>query len=164
MQDLGYNYRITDFQCALGLSQLQRADEGLTRRKEIAKHYYKAFKNIPQVTDRNVELEPFIGEKSSFEIASSRLNDMGHAYHLYVVEVDDRLGLFNYLRGRDIFAQIHYIPLHLMPYYRNNNWKPGDFPHAEHYYSRCISLPIFPSLSDEDQEYVIDQIKNKYAE
>lgn len=172
MQHLGYNYRITDFQCALGLSQLKRADEGLNRRKEIAARYYEAFKNIPQITDRNVETERvsnFVIRDSQFDTENTKnelrktKNENGHAYHLYVIEVENRLGLYNYLREHNIFAQIHYIPTHLMPYYRQFGWKIGDMPHAEAYYKRCISLPMYPTLNYDQQEYVIDTILRHYA-
>jgi UDP-4-amino-4,6-dideoxy-N-acetyl-beta-L-altrosamine transaminase len=151
MQELGYNYRLTDFQAALGLSQLQRADQGLQRRHEIAAYYHEAFKDIPQITDRNFE-----SGNSQPPTANN------HAHHLYVLEVEDRLGLYNYLRDNKIFAQIHYIPTHLMPYYRQFGWKEGDIPKAETYYKHCISLPMFPTLSDEDQGFVIDKITEYY--
>lgn len=144
MQDLGYNYRLTDFQAALALSQLSRANEGLERRREIASKYYQAF-----------EGKDFIkGQSGMVE---------GHAYHLYVIEVDDRLGLYNYLRENHIFAQIHYIPTHLMPYYRQFGWKEGDMPFAEEYYKYCISLPMYPTLTDEEQAFVINTIVSFYA-
>lgn len=143
MQELGYNYRLTDFQAALGLSQLKRADNGLKRRMEIAKLYYEAFKS------------------KDFIIRQSGLVD-GHAYHLYVIEVIDRLGLYNYLREHNIYAQIHYIPCHLMPYYSNLGWNYGDLPMAEDYYNNCLSLPMFPSLSDEQLNFVIDTVINFY--
>lgn len=143
MQDLGYNYRITDFQCALGTSQLRRADEGIKRRREIAQKYKEAFQG-----------KKFIKEQSGFI--------EGHAYHLYVIEVENRLGLYNYLREHNIFAQIHYIPCHLMPYYRQFGWKEGDMPNAEAYYKHCISLPMYPTLTDEQQDFVITKIKEYY--
>jgi UDP-4-amino-4,6-dideoxy-N-acetyl-beta-L-altrosamine transaminase len=139
MQELGYNYRLTDFQAALALSQLKRADAGLKKRKEIAVAYYEAFK------------------KSSFIKGQSGVVE-GHAYHLYVIEIDDRIGLINYLRDQNIFAQVHYIPAHLMPYYREFGWKDGDMPHAEKYYKHCLSLPMYPTLTKEEQEFVIDKI------
>lgn len=139
MQELGYNYRLTDFQSALGLSQLKRADEGLARRREIAEKYFGAFKEKGFIKGQSGVVE-------------------GHAYHLYVIEVEDRLGLYNHLRENKIFAQIHYIPTHLMPYYRQFGWKEGDMPIAESYYKHCISLPMFPTLSEEEQVRVIDQI------
>lgn len=143
MQSLGYNYRLTDFQAALGISQLERADYGIERRKNIAQIYNEAFKDLPFVKNQS----GVVG---------------GHAYHLYILEVDDRLGLYNYLREHNIFAQIHYIPCHLMPYYRELGWKEGDMPKAEEYYKNCISLPMYPTLTEEEQVYVIDMIKKYY--
>ena len=143
MQELGYNYRLTDFQAALGLSQLQRADEGINRRREIASVYEKAFKD-----------KDFIKGQSGVVT--------GHAYHLYVIEVDDRLGLYNYLRRNHIYAQIHYIPCHLMPYYRKQGWNEGDRPHSEIYYKNCISLPMYPTLSVEEQNFVIAKVTEFY--
>jgi UDP-4-amino-4,6-dideoxy-N-acetyl-beta-L-altrosamine transaminase len=144
MQTLGYNYRITDFQAALGTSQLQRADEGVQRRREIARKYEDAFKGADFIKGQSGAVE-------------------GHAYHLYILEVEDRLGLYNHLRTEKIFAQIHYIPCHLMPYYRDLGWKDGDRPKSEEYYRHCISLPMYPTLTDEEQQFVIDTIKNYYA-
>ncbi|WP_337042011.1 UDP-4-amino-4,6-dideoxy-N-acetyl-beta-L-altrosamine transaminase [Emticicia sp. 17c] len=141
MQMLGYNYRITDIQAALGNSQLKRIDENLTRRKEIAARYYEVFKDIAAIKGQSGIVE-------------------GHAYHLYVIEVDDRLGLYNYLQSLKILAQIHYIPAHIMPYYRDLGWKPGDRPLAEQYYKRCISLPVYPTLTADEQEFVINSILN----
>ena len=145
MQDLGYNYRITDFQAALGLSQLSRANKGIKRRREIALNYFNAFKNKQFVK----------GQSRSIE---------GHAYHLYVLEVENRLGLYNHLRSKNIFAQIHYIPCHLMPYYKRLGWKEGDFPISENYYKHCISLPMYPTLTNIEQEYVINEINAFYNE
>lgn len=144
MQTLGYNYRITDFQAALGCSQLKRADVGLNKRKEIAKNYFDHFENQNYILGQSYHSE-------------------GHAYHLYVIEVQDRLGLYNFLRSKNIYAQIHYIPCHLMPYYRDLGWKEGDRPHSEQYYAQCISLPMYPTLSAEDQNYVIAQIDEYYS-
>jgi len=145
MQTLGFNYRLTDFQAALGLSQLSRANEGVERRRDIAAAYFNAFK-----------------DKSFIKGQSKTIK--GHAYHLYVIEVEDRLGLYNYLRSKNIFAQIHYIPCHLMPYYKQFGWKEGDFPYAENYYKHCISLPMYPTLKDEEQAYVINEINTFYSE
>jgi len=143
MQELGFNYRITDFQAALGLSQLQRADKGLVRRRQIAQNYAKAFNTKAFIKGQSGDVD-------------------GHAYHLYVLEVEDRLGLYNYLRTQNIFAQIHYIPCHLMPYYRQFGWKEGDMPMAENYYKHCISLPMFPTLTDDEQQFVIEIINSFY--
>ena len=144
MQELGFNYRLTDFQAALGLSQLKRADEGLQRRREIAQTYYEAFKNKSFIKGQSGVVE-------------------GHAYHLYIIEVENRLELYNYLRTKNIFAQIHYIPCHLMPYYREFGWKEGDMPKAEKYYKHCISLPMYPNLTKQEQEFVIENIIKFYS-
>ncbi|RYU82397.1 UDP-4-amino-4,6-dideoxy-N-acetyl-beta-L-altrosamine transaminase [Hymenobacter persicinus] len=138
MQTLGYNYRISDILTALGISQLSRADEGLARRRQLAVRYDAAFAAVPAV--RPLAATP------------------GHAYHLYVIRVADRKGLYDFLRTKQIFAQVHYIPVHTMPYYQELGWKPGDFPQAEAYYDQCLSIPMFPALTDEEQQYVIDCI------
>ena len=143
MQMLGFNYRLTDFQAALGISQLKRADEGLEKRKSIAKKYRDAFLNKKHIKGQSGVIA-------------------GHAYHLYVIEVENRVGLYNHLREKNIFAQIHYIPCHLMPYYKNFGWKEGDFPYAEDYYKHCISVPMYPTLTDAEQDYVIETINNFY--
>jgi UDP-4-amino-4,6-dideoxy-N-acetyl-beta-L-altrosamine transaminase len=143
MQSLGYNYRLTDFQAALGNSQLKKADQGLTRRKEIAKRYFEAFRKRPFIIRQSGVVE-------------------GHSYHLYIIEVEDRLGLYNYLRDHNIYAQIHYIPCHLMPYYRQLGYKEGDRQNAEKYYKHCISLPMYPTLKNDEQDFVIKKIKDFY--
>jgi UDP-4-amino-4,6-dideoxy-N-acetyl-beta-L-altrosamine transaminase len=144
MQTLGFNYRLTDIQAALGISQMNSADGGVIKRKEIARLYNEAFAH-----------KPFIKGHSGV------IN--GHAYHLYVIEVENRLGLYNYLRENNIFAQVHYIPCHLMPYYRQFGWGEGDMPNAEHYYKHCISLPMFPTLTSVEQEFVIEKILEFYS-
>jgi UDP-4-amino-4,6-dideoxy-N-acetyl-beta-L-altrosamine transaminase len=135
MQELGYNYRLPDLNCALGLSQLSRADEGLARRRQLAAHYDAAFAQVAGVT-------PLAG-------------DPGHAYHLYVIQVADRLGLYDFLKTRQIFTQVHYIPVHRMPYYEQLGWQAGDFPLVEEYYAHCLSIPLFPTLTDDEQDYVV---------
>lgn len=144
MQELGYNYRLTDIQAALGHSQLQRAEKGIKRRREIAQVYKTAFKDNSNIIDKN--------HGYSKE----------HAYHLYVIEVKNRKELHKYLREENVYAQIHYIPAHLMPYYRAKGWTEGDMPNAEEYYSRCISLPIYPTLTLDEQKFVIQKIINFY--
>jgi len=144
MQMLGFNYRLTDFQAALGLSQLNRADEGLEKRKQIAQTYLNSFKGKSFLKGQSGVIE-------------------GHAYHLYIIEVEDRLGLYNYLREHQIFAQIHYIPCHLMPYYKQFGWEEGDMPNAENYYKNCLSLPIYPTLTGKEQQFVINKIKDFYS-
>lgn len=141
MQDLGFNYRLTDFQAALGVSQLDRADAGLARRQEIAKKYDEAFRGVAGIK---------IPKRSS---------DIFHAFHLYIIQVEDRKGLYDYLHEQGVYAQVHYVPLHLMPYYQALGNKPGDLPVVEDYYEHCLSLPMFPTLTDEEQDYVIAKVK-----
>ena len=140
MQELGFNYRMTDFQAALGISQLRRAGDGLKRRQKIARKYDDAFR-----------------ETEGIVIPKVREN-VYHAYHLYVILVNDRLGLYDYLRSCKIFAQVHYVPVHLQPYYRQIGYQKGDMPVAERYYEHCLSLPMYPTLTDEEQQYVIDRV------
>lgn len=139
MQELGYNYRITDIQAALANSQLNRANEGIQKRQAIAKKYRNAFANT------KVKMQ-------------SENNNHFNAYHLFVVEVENRKGLYDYLKVNGIFAQIHYVPVHLMPYYKQFGWKQGDFPLAENYYEHCISLPMYPTLSEDEQDFVINKV------
>jgi UDP-4-amino-4,6-dideoxy-N-acetyl-beta-L-altrosamine transaminase len=139
MQELGYNYRLTDMQAALGTSQLKRADEGLAKRRAIAAKYKEAFSNTPAIKAQSGVVE-------------------GHAYHLYIIQVEKRLELYNHLRSKNIFCQVHYIPVHTLPYYQSLGWKKGDFPVSEKYYSQCLSLPMYPTLTDAEQDYVIASI------
>ncbi|UYZ64517.1 UDP-4-amino-4,6-dideoxy-N-acetyl-beta-L-altrosamine transaminase [Hymenobacter weizhouensis] len=144
MQELGYNYRLPDMLCALGISQLRRADEGLARRRELAVRYDAAFEELPAV-------QPLTGAP-------------GHAYHLYVIQVPRRKELYDALRERQILTQVHYIPVHTMPYYQSLGWQRGDFPLAEEYYAHCLSIPLYPSLTDEQQQYVIGCIRELVQE
>ena len=148
MQELGYNYRISDILCALGLSQLRRADAGLARRKGIAKVYDKAFAEISGIE---------VLQTNAAALANN--GDTGHAYHLYVIRVQDRKGLYDFLRQHNIFAQVHYIPAHTMPYYRSLGYSKGDFPEAESYYDGCLSLPMYATLTQEEQAFVIEKVK-----
>jgi len=140
MQELGYNYRMNDIQAALGFSQLSTAIGGLEERRAIAKRYNQAFKNCPAI------VTPIEKEWAK------------HSYHLYVPMVENRLELYNFLKQRNIFAQIHYVPIHWHPYYEKLGHKKGDLPLAESYYGKCISLPMFPTLNQDDQQYVIDTV------
>lgn len=140
MQELGYNYRITDFQAALGISQLQRANAGLDRRQQIAERYTDAFLEIKGIHT------PYVASNAY------------HAYHLYIIQVKDRLGLYNFLHENNIYAQVHYAPLHLMPYYQHLGNKKGSQPVVEEYYECCLSLPMYPTLTDEEQNFVIRKV------
>ncbi|MCL1867246.1 MAG: UDP-4-amino-4,6-dideoxy-N-acetyl-beta-L-altrosamine transaminase [Oscillospiraceae bacterium] len=143
MLELGYNYRITDFQCALGLSQLKKLDRFAKRRAEIVKTYDEAFK------------------KSGLEIQTSP--DWSQPVrHLYTVRVKDkslRREIFDSLAGKNIGVNVHYIPVYLLPYYRDLGYKSGLCPVAEDSCSRLITLPLFPDLTDSQVEYVIKAVK-----
>ncbi len=144
MQELGFNYRLTDIQSALGISQLSKNDKGVVRRNEIAENYKKSF-----------------SEKLKFQsLPSNCLN----AHHLFVIEVENRKELYDYLQSNGILAQIHYIPVHTLPYYKNIGYKNANLSNAEYYYSKCISLPMFPSLTDEEQKYVIQKVLEFFNE
>lgn len=150
MQSLGYNYRITDFQAALGLSQFGRIKENIAARNRIAENYHKAladcdFLNLPP----NLGFDPD--------------GDTVHAYHLFTVRTnteEERSELYTHLRKNNIFAQVHYGPLHLQPYYRHKfGFTEGDCPEAEAFYKCELSLPMYHSMTDEDFEYVVETIK-----
>ena len=138
MQELGFNYRLTDIQSALGITQLSKNKAGVERRNEIATTYKKAFEG-----------------KIKFQTLPE---GMLNAHHLFVIEVENRKELYDYLHANGILAQIHYIPVHTLPYYKEIDYKQADLKHAEQYYSQCISLPMFPSLTDVEQDYVINII------
>jgi UDP-4-amino-4,6-dideoxy-N-acetyl-beta-L-altrosamine transaminase len=145
MLALGYNYRLTDFQAALGISQLKRAEEGLLKRRQIASAYYQAFKTKPFI----------LGQSGVVE---------GHAYHLYIIRVKERKALYDYLRKQNIFSQVHYIPVHTLPYYQDLGFKNTSFACSENYYAECLSLPMYPTLSASEQQYVIDSVLNFHHE
>lgn len=140
MQELGYNYRLTDILCALGISQVKRADENIIRRRKIAEVYNHELKDLP--------VDLFIPEKG-----------VGHAYHLYVIQTEKRKELFDFLRSKNIFVQVHYIPLHTMPYYKQMGFAKGNFPYAEAAYEKILSLPMYPNLTETEQGFVIDKLK-----
>ncbi|MBC8052975.1 MAG: UDP-4-amino-4,6-dideoxy-N-acetyl-beta-L-altrosamine transaminase [Sphingobacteriaceae bacterium] len=147
MLELGYNYRIPDMLCALGITQLSKAAAGIKRRLAIAERYDEAFGGNEHIT----------------QLTPNGTNDLLkqgtlHAHHLYVIKVADRKGLYNHLRSNGVYAQIHYIPIHTMPFYRNSGFTDIVMPEAEAYYTGCISLPMFPALTDDEQEYVISKV------
>ena len=144
MQELGYNYRITDLQCALGISQLKKLPSFIERRFEIAKKYDSAFQNT------------LVKSLYTFEGKSS--------YHLYVVQVDftqvgiTKVELFNTLRENNIGIQLHYMPINKQPYYKAQGYGSESIPLMDKYYEECFSLPMYPLLSDYEQEYVISTL------
>ncbi len=152
MTDLGYNYRITDFQCALGMSQLKKLPSWIKRRHEIARRYNEAFNECPQIKPLLVR------------------DDVLHAYHLYVVRLNfegtnlNRNMIFKQLREKGIGVNVHYIPVHLHPFYRIKfKTAPGLCPVSEAAYNEIISLPMFPDLSDDDLGEVIDGLINLFS-
>lgn len=153
---LGFNYRMTELQAALGVSQTQRLELFVKRRNQLAKIYDQAFSttNLTRLTPNN---------------------DIYSAYHLYIVLLPEYKTqakakhemIITALRDKKIFAHVHYIPIHLQPYYQQGrnglNFKEGDFPIAEQYYQRAISLPLFPQLSETDQQYIINTVLHELA-
>ncbi|MCK6626374.1 MAG: UDP-4-amino-4,6-dideoxy-N-acetyl-beta-L-altrosamine transaminase [Anaerolineae bacterium] len=144
MVALGYNYRLSDIQCALGLSQLQKLPQWLARRQEIARCYDAAFADMPAITP--------LKQRENVE----------HAYHLYVIRLDleqlkvNRAVVFKALRAEGIGVNVHYIPVHLHPFYRQRfGTGPGNCPIAEAAYEQVITLPLFPAMSNQDVDDVI---------
>jgi perosamine synthetase len=147
MESLGYNYRLSDFQCALGLSQLGTLPARLTRRREIARAYDRAFNGFANV-------KPLV-------VVSQVL----HAYHLYVVRVRERARVFRNLRQRGIGVNVHYLPVHLHPYYRKTfSTARGNCPVAEQAYEEILSLPMFSGMSIDDACRVIEAVAEEVEE
>ena len=138
MKELGFNYRLTDFQSALGITQLSKNEKGVERRNEIASAYKKAFE----------------GKIKFQSLPENTIN----AHHLFVIEVEKRKELYEFLHENGILAQIHYIPVHTLPYYKEIGYNGASLINAENYYSNCISLPMYPTLTDEEQKYVIEKV------
>lgn len=138
MQELGFNYRLTDIQSALGISQLAKNGIGVIRRNEISETYKKAFQN-----------------KVKFQFLPEGCYN---AHHLFVIEIESRKELYDFLRNHNIFAQIHYIPVHTLPYYKQIGYNSADLSSSEKYYQNCISLPMYPTLTDDEQEFVINKV------
>lgn len=145
--ELGYNYRMTDIQAALGLSQMRRLESFVARRQALAARYDERLASLPL-------RRPY------------RSHESYSAFHLYVVALDDasrRRVVFDGLRAAGIGVNVHYIPVHTQPYYRRLGFAPGDFPEAEAYYAAAISLPIFPALSDARQDEVVACLRAELA-
>jgi UDP-4-amino-4,6-dideoxy-N-acetyl-beta-L-altrosamine transaminase len=144
--ELGYNYRITDIQAALGASQMERLEEFVTRRRTLAARYNELLKALPLTL-------PY------------QHPDTNSSWHLYVIRLRlDRINkthrqVFEELRANGIGVQLHYIPVHTQPYYQELGFKAGDFPVAEKYYGEAISLPMFAAMTDEDQDRVVETLK-----
>jgi UDP-4-amino-4,6-dideoxy-N-acetyl-beta-L-altrosamine transaminase len=144
-QGLGYNYRMTELQAALGVSQMIELDRFIARRHELVTRYEDGLQGVPVV-------RPW------------QHPDSHSAFHLYVIQVVEgarmnRRQLFDALRGAGILVNVHYIPIHLQPFYKRMGFRAGDLPVAEAYYDRAISLPLYASLSASDQDFVVQKIK-----
>jgi len=145
LRELGFNYRLTDIQSALGISQLKKLDSFIQKRQELAKRYDKAFKNISYI-------------KPLYSYTKNS------AYHLYVVLIDfdmlkiTRKELFIKMKKRDIGLQVHYIPINSQPYYKKLGYKDKSTPIMQNYYKKAVSLPIYPLLSSKEQDYVIQTL------
>jgi len=139
--ELGFNYRMTDIQAALGVSQMTRLDEFVARRHELARRYDELLSDLPITL-------PWQSPKSY------------SAYHLYVITVDEsvRRYFFDRLRGKEIGVNVHYIPVHTQPYFKSRGFSEGMFPESERYYSGAISLPMYPAMSNEQQHHLIDVV------
>jgi perosamine synthetase len=148
MESLGFNYRMNEFQAALGLSQLSRIEKNKQRRREIVAHYNEQFKEFGELI-------------LPYESKSVNSN-----FHIYVLQVKenkyfDRYDLFTHLLTKDFLPMVHYIPTHLLQYYKNRyGYKRGDFPNAESYYDRTISIPMYPSLRDSEIEKTVNDISD----
>jgi dTDP-4-amino-4,6-dideoxygalactose transaminase len=145
MQELGFNYRISDIHAALGLSQIKKLDDFVHKRRNIALIYSSAFKSIPYFD---------IPAEESYSYSS---------YHLYPIRIKDRFvkvkhTIFNMLHKKGIGAQVHYIPVYLQPYYMRMGFAPGLCPQSEIFYNKEISIPIYPGLKKQDVFHVIDVI------
>jgi len=148
--DLGYNYRMTDLQAALGCSQMQRLDAFVTRRRELAARYDELLRDLPLVT-------PHVMEGTA------------PSWHIYVVRLDfERIGktkeqIFAAMKERGIVLNLHYIPVHLQPYYENLGFERGDFPHSEAYYEEALTLPLYYDLTNEQQDEVVAALREALA-
>ena len=148
--ELGYNYRLTDIQAALGSSQLTRLEQFIARRHEVVDAYAELLKDLPVTL-------PF------------QSPDTHSAFHLYVIRLKlDEIKpthreVFEYFRSKQIMVNLHYIPVHLQPFYQNLGFKAGDFPEAERYYDEAISIPMHPSLTDDDLETVTQVLREAVA-
>jgi dTDP-4-amino-4,6-dideoxygalactose transaminase len=144
ISEIGFNYRITDFQCALGISQMKRLNKMVDKRRRLVRRYNHAFSGISEI-------------RLPQERKGTRAS-----YHLYVIRVpaDKRNLLYDHLRGKGILTQVNYIPVHLLSFYKKAfGYKEGDFPVAERYYKECLSLPLYPGLSERDQARVINEVR-----
>lgn len=148
INEIGYNYRLTDFQCALGSSQLKRLRSFVSARRKLVHNYNKYFQDIEEIRP------PYEAE------------DTYASYHLYVIRVprNKRDALYRYLKKNGISSQVNYIPVHTLSYYKKKlGYKLGNFPIAERYYNECLSLPLYAELSEKEQEKVVKTVKDFFV-
>ena len=139
MVDLGYNYRMTEMQAALGVTQFERLDTFVARRNILAKRYDELLADLPVV-------------------CPAQHPDNYSAFHLYPIQVENRAQVFAQLRENGIGVNVHYIPVHTQPFWKARGFKEGDFPNSEAYYNRAVSIPLYFGLSEADQDKVIEEI------
>ena len=145
-QILGFNYRITDIQCALGISQLNRLQEMIKTRNSLYNSYKEMLKDLPV---KLLEIPQDV--KSSHHLAIIRLKNKNIKFHKF---------LFNFMRKSNIGVQLHYSPVHLNPYYKEQGFKKGDFPEAESYGKNAISLPLFPEITESELYRIVETLKD----
>jgi UDP-4-amino-4,6-dideoxy-N-acetyl-beta-L-altrosamine transaminase len=140
--ELGYNYRLSDLHAALGISQLKKLDDFIARRTDIAQYYHTQLAGLP------LKLPPVVGDSHS-------------AWHLYMVELvgHDRKTIYQALHEKGIGVNVHYIPIHIQPYYQNLGFKVGDFPHAEAFYENALTIPLYPGMTADEQDKVISALQ-----
>ena len=162
MLELGYNYRLTDMQSALGITQMEKLDHSLYKRNMIAREYIRLLNELNWIILPDVVSDlNWLDEEIYFDL--DKKPEVLHSYHLFPIRLDEsvnRKDFYEYLRSKSIFSQVHYIPVHTLPYYQDNfGFSYGDFPNAESFYNSEISLPMFPTLTEEEFNYIITVIK-----
>ncbi len=148
IDELGHNFRITDIQCALGISQMNRLNYFVRRRREIAAQYSEAFSPMEEI------------------IVPAKEEDRKAVYHIYVIQLrtdnlkKKRREIFEALTAENVGVAVHYLPVHLHPFYQKTyGYRKGDFPRAENYYDGALTLPVFPGMTDDEVKYVIGSLK-----
>jgi UDP-4-amino-4,6-dideoxy-N-acetyl-beta-L-altrosamine transaminase len=139
MQELGFNYRMSDINAALGLSQLKRLQKNIENRNRSADFYKNNFKDLP------VKVQVYDQE------------NIVNAYHLFVIQTDRRKELYEFLKLNEVYSQVHYLPVYWHPYYKSIGFQEGLCPNVENYYNQCLSIPMFHSMTELEQKYVIEK-------
>jgi len=146
LDDLGYNYRMTDLQCGLGLSQLKRAGDKVITRNQIAKKYTEELSDIKEIDLPEVDENSF------------------HAYHLFVIQTERRLELYEFFKSRGIYTQVHYVPVYKLKFYKDKNiYNDEDYPNTESFYKKCLSIPMYPNITEEELDFVISSLREFFG-